>query len=125
MAHSLRVFDLAFQDERPWKEAMPGLNVLISDIDHLSQKLGCLSLTLRHLKLENVSLAPDFLFPLDETGCPLPSSAFLQWPYLEIVDLGEIPPRLPSGTFHTLRRFIYFHLPRPRCMNDIVNRYYN
>ncbi|KAJ6109670.1 hypothetical protein N7486_001905, partial [Penicillium sp. IBT 16267x] len=97
MAHSLRVFDLTIQDERPWKEAMPGLNVLISDIDHLSQKLGCLSLTLRQLRLENVSLAPDFLFPLDETGCPLPSSAFLHWPYLETVDLGEIPPRLPSG----------------------------
>jgi hypothetical protein len=69
---------------------MPGLNVLISDTDHLSQKLGCLSLILRELKLKNASLAPDFLFVLDETDCPLPSSAFLNWPYLEILDLCDI-----------------------------------
>ncbi|KAJ5092760.1 hypothetical protein N7456_008621 [Penicillium angulare] len=93
---SLRVFHLTMQNEQPWKAVMPGLNVLACEVDYLSQNLGALSLSLRKLSIHWVSLAPDFMYPLDENNRPLPSSTLLHWPNLEYLKL-ELPPRLPCG----------------------------
>lgn len=97
MPRSLRVFDFSNQDEAPWEEMMPGLNVLTSDNDSLSPRLGYLSLSLCELKVEYLSLAPDFLYPLDGNGYPLPNSTSLHWPRLEKLELLYIPARPPSG----------------------------
>ncbi|KAJ5355354.1 uncharacterized protein N7496_012566 [Penicillium cataractarum] len=48
------------QDGEPWKEMMPGLNVLLSDNGCLSQNFRHLSLSLGELKIHQLSLAPDF-----------------------------------------------------------------
>lgn len=97
MPRSLRVFRLRNQMESPWKRMMPGLNVLVADHDFLSQNLLHLSLSLRELKIHQLSLKPDFLFPLDTDGHPLTTTRSLYWPFLEVVELTGVPPRLPSG----------------------------
>ncbi|KAJ5408261.1 hypothetical protein N7509_002144 [Penicillium cosmopolitanum] len=97
MPHSLKIFNFRNQDESPWKEMMSGLNVLLSDNDFLSQNILNLSLSLRELKMRNLSLTPDFMFPLDTESHPLPTSRSLYWPSLEVVELTHVPPRLPSG----------------------------
>lgn len=99
MPHSLRVFRLFNQIESPWKRMMTGLNVLLSDNDFLSQNILYLSLSLRELKIHQLSLTPDFLFPLDTENHPLPTTRSLYWPLLEVVELTGVPPRLPSGAF--------------------------
>lgn len=99
MPHSLKIFNFRNQDESPWKEMMSGLNVLLSDNDFLSQNILNLSLSLRELKMRNLSLTPDFMFPLDTESHPLPTSRSLYWPSLEVVELTHVPPRLPSGMF--------------------------
>lgn len=93
---SLRVLHFSNQHEEPWKRMMPALNVLTSDHDSLSPGLRHLSLSLCEIKIENVSLAPDFLYPLDSDGYPLPDSASLHWPRLKKLEL-HAPPFLPSG----------------------------
>lgn len=98
MPCSLRAFDLLNESERPWKEMMTGLNVLLSDTDFLSQNILNLSLSLRELKIDQLSIAPDFLFPLDTESHPLPTSRSLYWPSLEVMEL-TVPPILPSGAF--------------------------
>ncbi|KAJ5552812.1 hypothetical protein N7494_002190 [Penicillium frequentans] len=97
MPCSLRAFNLLNQMECPWKEMMTGLNVLLSDTDFLSQNILNLSLSLRELKIHQLSLTPDFLFPLDTESHPLPTSRSLHWPLLEVVELTGVPPTLPSG----------------------------
>lgn len=97
MPHSLRVFRILNQDESPWKVMMTALNVLLSDQDFLSENILHLSLSLRELKIHQLSLTPDFLFPLDTEGHPLPTTRSLYWPLLEVVELTGVPPRLPSG----------------------------
>lgn len=69
------------------------------DTDFLSQNILNLSLSLRELKIDQLSLTPDFLFPLDTESHPLPTSRSLYWPSLEVVELTGVPPRLPSGAF--------------------------
>lgn len=101
MPHSLRVFNFSNQEESPWKEMMAGLHVLISDNDYLSHNLRHLSFSLRELKVNQLSLAPDFLFLLDANDHPLPNTTSPYWPLLEVLELTSIPPRLPSGTFST------------------------
>lgn len=98
MPCSLRAFNLLNQRERPWKRMMTGLNVLLSDTDFLSQNILNLSLSLKELKIDQLSLTPDFLFPLDTESHPLPTSRSLYWPSLEVVEL-TVPPILPSGAF--------------------------
>lgn len=99
MPRSLMAFKLLNQMECPWKEMMTGLNVLLSDTDFLSQNILNLSLSLRELKIDQLSLMPDFLFPLDTESHPLPTSRSLYWPLLEVMELTGVPPRLPSGAF--------------------------
>ncbi|KAL4905770.1 hypothetical protein BDW74DRAFT_184850 [Aspergillus multicolor] len=94
---SLRVLNFSNQDEEPWKTRLPGLNVLSTSIDTLSANLGHLSLSLGHPRLYHVSLAPNFLFPLDDNGNPQADSASLHWPYLETLHFDQVPPRSPSG----------------------------
>jgi hypothetical protein len=79
---------------------MAGLNVLRSPIDFLSQNILGLSLSLRELRISQLSLAPDVLFPLDTENHPLPTSQSLYWPSLEVVELTGVPPRLPSGALN-------------------------
>ncbi|KAL2802709.1 hypothetical protein BJX63DRAFT_440664 [Aspergillus granulosus] len=116
---SLRVFNLSNQDEKPWKPRLPGLNVLSSDMDTLSANLGHLSLSLRHLRLDHVSLAPDFLFPLDNQGHPLASSASLHWPYLEILEFDPAPPRTVPGQW--LVHATPEHLAKSHPIDDFVD----
>ncbi|KAJ5995746.1 hypothetical protein N7481_002723 [Penicillium waksmanii] len=97
MPHSLRVFRLLNQRESPWKEMMTGLKVLLSDHDFLSQNILHLSLSLRELKINKLSLTPDFLFPLDTESHPLPTTRSLYWPSLEVIELTRVAPWLPSG----------------------------
>ncbi|KNG81400.1 hypothetical protein ANOM_010509 [Aspergillus nomiae NRRL 13137] len=98
--HSLKVLHYANQPEKPWKDSMPALNVLSTGTDTLTVNLRRLSTFLRELKLEHTSLCPDFLWPLDETGHPLPST--VHWPNLTVLELNNAPPRLPSGQWLAL-----------------------
>ncbi|KAF3394142.1 hypothetical protein F1880_005529, partial [Penicillium rolfsii] len=54
-----------------------GLNVLCSPVDFLSQNILGLSLQLRALRISQLSLAPDVLFPLDTEKNPLLTSQSL------------------------------------------------
>ncbi|PYI31154.1 hypothetical protein BP00DRAFT_475529 [Aspergillus indologenus CBS 114.80] len=110
---TLRDFKLFNLFEYPWKYSMPGLNLLGSDHDMLSLNLRNLSVNLRHLYLDMVSLAADFLFPLDEQGNPLPESLSLHWPQLEVLDL-RVPPVLPTG------RWVTLHLPERQKELDAI-----
>ncbi|PYH76879.1 hypothetical protein BO82DRAFT_406708 [Aspergillus uvarum CBS 121591] len=92
---TLRDFKLFHLFEYPWKYVIPGFRLLGSDHDMLSLHLRNLSVNLRHLYLDMVSLAADFLFPLDEQGNPLPESFSLYWPQLEALTLC-VPPVLPT-----------------------------
>ena len=100
MPRSLRIFYILNEMESPWKEMMAGLNVLCSPVDFLSQNILGLSLQLRVLRISQLSLAPDVLFPLDTEKNPLPTSQSLYWPSLEVVELNGVPPTLPSGAFN-------------------------
>ncbi|GFF85148.1 hypothetical protein IFM53868_04389 [Aspergillus udagawae] len=94
---SLRVFRFENQDERNWKDTMPALNVLSSSIDILSIRIRDLSLSLYELKLVQVPISLDFLWPLDEKDHSLLGNASLHWPNLEILTLKQFQPWLPSG----------------------------
>lgn len=100
MPRSLRTFQLLNEMECPWKDMMAGLNVLRSPIDFLSQNILGLSLSLRELRISQLSLAPDVLFPLDTENHALPTSQSLYWPSLEVVELTGVPPRLGSGALN-------------------------
>jgi hypothetical protein len=56
-----------------------------------------LSLSLRELKLVQVPISLDFLWPLDEKDHSLPGNTSLHWPNLEILTLKQFQPWLPSG----------------------------
>ncbi|KAL3470376.1 hypothetical protein BJX99DRAFT_264305 [Aspergillus californicus] len=87
---SLRVLDYTGQQEYPWKETQPALNVLKTETDTLATSLQSISLVLRELRLTNATLPMDFLWPLDD-------SRTYHWPYLKVLILDEVPPFLPSG----------------------------
>lgn len=116
MPRSLRTFQLLNEMESPWKTMMTGLNVLRSPIDFLSQNILGQTLLLRELKISQLSLAPDVLFPLDTENHPLPTSRSLYWPSLEVVELTGVPPRLPSGTFNNSPSTFRF---RPFICNSV------
>ena len=76
---------------------MPALYVLSSSIDFLSISIRDISLSLCELKLVQVPLSLDFLWPLDEKGHSLPGNTSLYWPNLEVLTLQQFQPWLPSG----------------------------
>ncbi|KAL4872563.1 hypothetical protein BDV12DRAFT_210499 [Aspergillus spectabilis] len=76
------LINFSSQVELPWKDIVPGLN---------------LTLSLRELTLEHVSLAPDFLFPLNQDSHPLSRGTSVYCPYLKRLDLGHMPPIQPSS----------------------------
>ncbi|KAL6228740.1 hypothetical protein BDW75DRAFT_134398 [Aspergillus navahoensis] len=93
---SLRVLDYSGQQEYPWKETQPALNVLKTETDTLATSLQSISLVLRELHLTNVTLPMDFLWPLDGSGNPIANPTH-HWFYLRLLILDEVPPFLPSG----------------------------
>jgi hypothetical protein len=76
---------------------MPALDVLSSSVDMLSISVRDLSQCLRELKLVQVPISLDFLWPLDEKDHSLPANTSLHWPNLESVTLHQVQPWLPSG----------------------------
>ncbi|RAH67930.1 uncharacterized protein BO66DRAFT_456191 [Aspergillus aculeatinus CBS 121060] len=110
---TLRDLELLSSFEYPWKWSMPGLNLLGSDHDMLSLNRRNLSINLRRLDLDEVSLAADVLFPLDEQENPLPESLSLHWPQLEVINL-RVPPVLPTG------RWVTLHLPERQKELDAI-----
>ncbi|KAJ5170342.1 uncharacterized protein N7500_003125 [Penicillium coprophilum] len=92
---SLRVFHYRASEDGPWKHSMPALNVIPSGTDSMTINLRDLSTHLRELKLNRTTLPFDFLCPLDGTARPILGS--LHWPCLEIMELMDVPPWLPSG----------------------------
>ncbi|QRD84921.1 hypothetical protein F9C07_2166166 [Aspergillus flavus] len=99
---SLRVLHYTNQSENPWKDSLPALNVLSTEVDTLAINLQGLSISLRELKLEYTSLTLDFLWPLDNVGHPLSSTASLNWPNLTRMEFNYVPPWLPSGQWLAL-----------------------
>ncbi|KAL2811965.1 hypothetical protein BJX63DRAFT_397742 [Aspergillus granulosus] len=95
---TLRVFELVASSEEPWLNALPALDLLSGiKTDELSLNLRTLSLNLKELKLSEVAVELDFLFPLDDAGAPTPGAQKLSWPYLEAIMLHSVPTHLPSG----------------------------
>ena len=92
---SLRILHYTNQSENPWKDSLPALNVLSTEVDTLAINLQGLSISLRELKLEYTSLTLDFLWPLDNVGHPLSSTASLNWPNLTRMEFNYVPPWLP------------------------------
>ncbi|RAH76832.1 hypothetical protein BO86DRAFT_404301 [Aspergillus japonicus CBS 114.51] len=62
---SLKEFSLSNDDEKPWKDALPALDVVGSRPDTMPLNLRQLSLSLTKLTLGSLPIDPDFLFPLD------------------------------------------------------------
>ncbi|PYI15919.1 hypothetical protein BO99DRAFT_445775 [Aspergillus violaceofuscus CBS 115571] len=62
---SLKEFSLSNDDEKPWKDALPALDVVGSRPDTMPLNLRQLSLSLTKLTLSSLPIDPDFLFPLD------------------------------------------------------------
>ncbi|KAL5342237.1 hypothetical protein BJX70DRAFT_386325 [Aspergillus crustosus] len=80
-----------------WSNVLPANNLLLNhNVDELSTNMRTLSLNLRELKLSEISLAMDFLFPLDDLGAPAPHTSSLYWPFLKIIKLEGVSPALPS-----------------------------
>ncbi|RHZ66426.1 hypothetical protein CDV55_107178 [Aspergillus turcosus] len=96
---TLRVFHFENGDESNWKDTMPALNVLSSNVDFLSISIRDLSLSLRELTLAQTAMSLDFLWPLDEKDHSLPANSSLHWPNLEILSLYQFQPWLPSGAW--------------------------
>ncbi|KAL3436146.1 hypothetical protein BDV09DRAFT_165942 [Aspergillus tetrazonus] len=75
---------------------LQSVDFLLGDSDMLTPTLREFSLQLRELKLIGVAIAPDLLWPLDQTGEPSSSTTEVFWPHLETIEL--CPAQyLPTG----------------------------
>lgn len=75
---------------------LQSVDFLLGESDMLTPTLREFSLQLRELKLIGVAIAPDLLWPLDQTGEPSSSTTEVFWPHLETIEL--CPAQyLPTG----------------------------
>ncbi|KAL2819532.1 hypothetical protein BJX63DRAFT_12603 [Aspergillus granulosus] len=93
---SIRILNYKGQQEYPWTETQSALNILKTEADTLATNLQTISFILRELRLSNISLSMDFLWPLDAHDKPIANSAY-HWPHLQVLTLDAVPAILPSG----------------------------
>ncbi|KAL2818742.1 hypothetical protein BDW59DRAFT_151926 [Aspergillus cavernicola] len=72
------------------------VDLLLGGSDMLAPTMRDFALQLRELKLIGITISPDFLWPLDQTGKPASSTTAVSWPHLETFELGLLP-YLPNG----------------------------
>ncbi|KAL4733243.1 hypothetical protein BDV11DRAFT_200467 [Aspergillus similis] len=78
------------------EKEIEAVDLLLGENDMLTPTMREFSLQLRELKLVGIAIAPDILWPLDQTGMPASSTTEVSWPHLETIELGPAP-YLPTG----------------------------